>query len=150
MLLFLRPNIGSKPDTRKGRQMLRRGFLAALIGVFSLVEFQQVDADHYVRGHYRKNGSYVRGHYKSDPDGNFWNNYSTYPNVNPYKGKIGTRRTPSYSSRYSTRYYSAPSYTPSYSNSYSWSDDWSSDSSSDWSDDWSSDWSDDGSSDWSW
>ncbi|MFC1793449.1 hypothetical protein ACFL3Q_07670 [Planctomycetota bacterium] len=79
------------------------------------------DADVRVRGYYRSNGTYVRPHYRSNPDGNFRNNWSTYPNINPYTGAIGTRRTPSYSGSYSWR---TPSYNwnvPSYRNSYSWS-----------------------------
>lgn len=78
------------------------------------------DAAVRVRGYFRSNGTYVRPHYRSNPDGNFWNNWSTYPNINPYTGSIGTRRTPSYSRGYS---WSTPSYSwssPSYWNSYSW------------------------------
>lgn len=78
-----------------------------------------VDAAVRVRGYFRSNGTYVRPHYRSNPDGNFSNNWSTYPNINPYTGAIGTRRTPSYSRGYSWR---VPSYswrTPSYWNSYS-------------------------------
>lgn len=56
-----------------------------------------------VRGHFRSNGTYVMPHYRSNPDGNFYNNWSTYPNVNPYTGVIGTRRTPSYN--YGQSYY---------------------------------------------
>lgn len=44
-----------------------------------------------VRGYYRKDGTYVRPHYRSNPDGNVWNNWSTYPNINPYTGKQGTK-----------------------------------------------------------
>ena len=36
-----------------------------------------------VRGYTRKDGTYVRPHYRSRPDGNFYNNWSTYGNVNP-------------------------------------------------------------------
>lgn len=61
-------------------------------------------SDVYVRGHYRYNGTYVQSHYRSNPDTSFYNNWSTHPNVNPYTGSIGTRRTPSYRSRS----YSAP------------------------------------------
>jgi len=76
------------------------------------------NADVYVRGYYRRNGTYVRPHYRSNPDGNFYNNWSTYPNINPHTGTIGTKRTPSYSSSYSWR---TPSYgTSSLSSSYSW------------------------------
>ena len=53
-------------------------------------------ADVHVRGYYRSNGTYVQPHYRSNPDGNFYNNWSTYPNVNPYTGATGTRQTPSY------------------------------------------------------
>jgi hypothetical protein len=45
----------------------------------------------YVRPHYRSNGSYVPGHYRSAPNGTTLDNWSTYPNVNPYTGKPGTR-----------------------------------------------------------
>ncbi len=54
-------------------------------------------ADQYVRGYFRRDGTYVQPHYRSDPDGNFWNNYSAYGNVNPYTGKRGYKR-PSYDS----------------------------------------------------
>jgi len=58
------------------------------------------NADVYVRGYVRSNGTYVQPHYRSNPDGNFHNNWSTYPNVNPHTGSIGTRRTPPRSSHY--------------------------------------------------
>ena len=82
------------------------------------------DAAVRVRGYFRSTGTYVRPHYRSNPDGNFYNNWSTHPNINPYTGARGTRRTPSYSSSYSWRTpsYSTRSYswrTPSYSRSYS-------------------------------
>ncbi len=73
--------------------------LAALlsISVFTVVIIVLLtttvaNADVYVRGYYRSNGTYVQPHYRSDPDGNPHNNWSTYPNVNPYTGKRGTKR----------------------------------------------------------
>ena len=70
------------------------------------------NADVWVSGYTRSNGTYVQPHYRSNPDGNFYNNWSTYPNTNPYTGAVGTRHTPSYSDGYSSR---TPSYTiPSY------------------------------------
>lgn len=45
-----------------------------------------------VRAYRRSDGTYVRGHYRSRPDGDRRNNWSTYPNVNPYTGKQGSRR----------------------------------------------------------
>lgn len=50
------------------------------------------NADVYVRGYSRGNGTYVQPHYRSNPDGIRSNNWSTRGNVNPYTGKIGTRR----------------------------------------------------------
>ena len=49
-------------------------------------------ADVYVKGYYRSNGTYVTPHYRSDPDGYVGNNWSIYPNINPYTGKVGTKR----------------------------------------------------------
>lgn len=50
----------------------------------------------HVRPYVKKDGTFVRGHYRSNPDESFHNNWSTYPNVNPYTLKKGTRRYPSY------------------------------------------------------
>ena len=47
-----------------------------------------------VKGYTRKDGTYVAPHYRSGPDGNFYNNWSTKGNVNPYTGKPGTKVTP--------------------------------------------------------
>ena len=66
-------------------------FFASLV---LLMITSTVMGDVYVRGYYREDGTYVRPHYRSDPDGDFSNNWSTYPNVNPYTGKIGTRTAP--------------------------------------------------------
>jgi hypothetical protein len=91
--------------------------MAVVVFTGSIMTTSVTAGDIWVRGHVRSNGSYVTPHYRSRPDGIFSNNYSTYPNINPYTGKTGTRRSPSYSSypRYRTRTYSAPSYSaPSY------------------------------------
>ncbi|MDP7038536.1 MAG: hypothetical protein QGI45_05215 [Myxococcota bacterium] len=68
-------------------------FLGALVSSVALFS-GSAKADTYVRGYFRSNGTYVQPHYRSDRDGNFYNNWTTYPNVNPYTGKRGTRRTP--------------------------------------------------------
>ena len=77
------------------------------------------DAAVRVRGYFRSNGTYVQPHYRSNPDGNFYNNWSTYPNINPYTGARGTKRTPSYSGGTASimpRYNSSkPSYWTNYS-----------------------------------
>jgi hypothetical protein len=59
---------------------------------FFLASFASADVK--VKGYYRKDGTYIRPHYRSNPDGNFYNNWSTVGNVNPYTGKPGTKRRP--------------------------------------------------------
>jgi len=82
-----------------------------LVAVFAFASI--ASASVYVNGYYRSNGTYVAPHYRSNPDGNFYNNYSSYGNINPYTGSIGTQMpsyyyTPSYSGygSYSSPYYS--------------------------------------------
>jgi hypothetical protein len=48
--------------------------------------------NHYTRGYYRSSGTYVQPHWQTNPDGNIYNNWSTYPNVNPFTGRQGTIR----------------------------------------------------------
>lgn len=50
--------------------------------------------DTYVSGYIKKDGTYVQGHYRSKPNGNFYDNYSTKPNYNPYTGETGRKVTP--------------------------------------------------------
>ncbi len=52
-----------------------------------------------VRGYFKKNGTYVPPHYRSSPDGNFYNNWSTKGNKNPYTEKEGTKNN-NYNSNY--------------------------------------------------
>ena len=54
----------------------------------------------YTRGYFRSSGTYVAPSYRSRPDSSFYNNWSSYPNMNPYTGEAGSRRhpTPSYRS----------------------------------------------------
>lgn len=51
-----------------------------------------VNADTYVNGYRRSDGTYVQPHHRSDPDGNPYNNYSHRGNVNPYTGERGYQR----------------------------------------------------------
>lgn len=69
-----------------------RSLIVAAVGLCFSVDCL---ADVYVRGYTRKNGTYVAGHYRSSPDSSRANNWSTYGNVNPYTGKVGTKRVPS-------------------------------------------------------
>ncbi len=50
-------------------------------------------ADVHVNGYYRKDGTYVQPHYRTNPNSTVNDNYSTYPNVNPYNGNTGTRQS---------------------------------------------------------
>lgn len=91
--------------------------------ISTVVAAGPAEADQYVRGYYRSNGTYVQPHYRSSPNGNAFDNWSTRGNVNPYTGTRGTRdpyssySSPSNSSpSYSSPSYSSPSYSsPSYS-----------------------------------
>jgi hypothetical protein len=71
-----------------------------------------------VQGYFRSNGTYVAPHWRSAPDGNFWNNWSTKGNINPYTGVPGTRVTPppnyrgAYAAPNDGGTYAAPTYTP--------------------------------------
>ena len=78
---------------KKGKAMRRIGLIIAELTILAILSGTAF-ADVYVRGHFRSNGTYVQPHYRSNPDGNFSNNWSTYPNVNPYTGEMGTRRNP--------------------------------------------------------
>lgn len=78
--------------------MIRACFLALAV-LFLAATI--VEAQTYVRPYVRRDGAYVTGHYRSYADGNFWNNWSTRGNVNPYTGSWGTR---SYPSVYRPRY----------------------------------------------
>jgi hypothetical protein len=51
--------------------------------------------EHYTRGYTRRDSTYVPGHYQTNPNGDFYDNYSTKGNVNPHTGKEGTLVTPS-------------------------------------------------------
>jgi len=74
---------------------MKRGF--GLVAAFLLAVLcfaSEAIAQVRVRGHSRKSGGYVQPHYRSRPDGNFFNNWSTKGNINPYTGAIATRVTP--------------------------------------------------------
>ena len=67
------------------------GLSIAVLLIFSVFA-ASASADVFVNGYFRSNGTYVQPHYRSSPDSNFYNNWSTYPNINPYTGRRGTRR----------------------------------------------------------
>ncbi len=91
---------------------MKKSILSILLFLSFFATLAQSRKDVYVRGYTRSNGTYVQGHYRTAPDHTINNNYSTYPNVNPYTGTMGTispTRTYSYQ-RYSNLNYSNSSY----------------------------------------
>jgi len=78
-----------------------RLLIAACVAFFALASSAYA-SDVWVNGYLRSNGTYVLGHYRSAPDGNPFNTYSTYPNINPYTLQLGTVRPSSFVNPYSS------------------------------------------------
>ena len=88
-----------------------RGLLVvAALAAFAVTS---ASADQYVHGYTRKDGTVVQPYYRNEPDSTRSNNYSTYPNVNPYTGQVGTHHVDPSSSYSQPR----PAYDP-YGSSY--------------------------------
>ncbi len=55
-------------------------------------------ADVFVRGHWRDTDgdgikdTWVNPHYRTAPNSNLFDNYSTWPNINPYTGERGYKK----------------------------------------------------------
>src|SRR3954454_7303803 len=81
-----------------GNRMVRKKVIGLFLSGLLFAISTPVYADVHVDGYSRKDGTYVPPHYRSDPDGNFNNNWSTKGNVNPYTGQEGTKTHPEYSS----------------------------------------------------
>ena len=71
---------------------MRNAFFALAVAAASLAGAVSVEAQVYVNGYTRSNGTYVPGHYRSSPNSTQSDNYSTYGNTNPYTGQRGTKR----------------------------------------------------------
>jgi len=71
--------------------LLRSLIVAALLSVGTVAS---AGDDVYTNGYFRPNGTYVQPYFRTAPDDIAYNNYSTYPNVNPYTGQVGTRHYP--------------------------------------------------------
>ena len=90
--------------------------LLSLFLIFGTTKlFGQVNPNKtYINGYYKSNGNYIEGHYRTNPNNTINDNYSTYPNYNPYTGQQGTVQP-----TYSTPSYSYPTNrTPKYNNFY--------------------------------
>jgi len=46
-------------------------------------------ADEWVDGYYKTDGTYVQGHWRSSRDDKYWNNWSSWGNSNPNTGEKG-------------------------------------------------------------
>ena len=90
-----------------------RQILALVVCACGFLACQQANGAEYVRGYTRSNGTYVAPYFRTHADHDFYNNWSTYPNINPYTGQMGTRHSPPYSVRYSYPSYGSWSY-PAY------------------------------------
>lgn len=90
--------------------------LSTLLGLMPTA----ANADEFVNGYTRRNGTYVAPYVRSSPDRSYNNNWSVAPNVNPYTGQMGTRaptfndRPPTYNQPYVNPGYVAPGYTNPY------------------------------------
>lgn len=77
----------SLPTTPRMRILLTLS--TVLFGV--VASYGQVNPNnHWVEPYTTKDGVYVPGHYSTDPNYTNRDNYSTYPNVNPWTGQQGT------------------------------------------------------------
>lgn len=94
--------------------------------LFFILSFPLItNADTWVNGYTKANGTYVNGYYRSSPDSNPYNNYSFPGNTNPYTGKTAGGSVDSYLKNYNSSYtlptYTStyiPTYTPTYVPSY--------------------------------
>ena len=76
-------------------------FLTIAAAFISVLSYGQTNSNYqYIDGYYRSNGTYVEGYYRTAPNNTINDNYSTYPNVNPWTGQQGTI-APDYNSGYS-------------------------------------------------
>ena len=81
-----------KRRERKGLKMRLVSFFVVVVSALIFVSGTAF-ADVFVSGYIRSNGTYVMPHFRSNPDGITSNNWSTFPNINPYTGTIGKKRS---------------------------------------------------------
>lgn len=110
--------MGAYPMAYRATLFRSMEVVAAILAVACVTNLASAQVS--VRGHYRTDGTYVRPHHRSNPDGNFSNNWSTKGNVNPYTGKEGTRVTPplGYGGSYAGREYATNLHLGEYSTAY--------------------------------
>jgi hypothetical protein len=67
--------------------------------LLATIDFASASDRVRVKGYLRKDGTYVPPHYRTARDGRFYNNWSTFGNVNPYTGEFGKKLYPSTTKR---------------------------------------------------
>lgn len=77
---------------------LLRTLAVVLLAAGLLLPSFAAEADQYVRGYTKKDGTYVQPHYRSSPNKSYNDNWSVRGNTNPYTGVPGTK-SPTYNDR---------------------------------------------------
>lgn len=86
------PSVPGGLGLQATQEAIRQQQQAELTNVWSQIEWSRPGSPTiHVRGYLRGDGTYVQPHFRSYPDGNFYNNWSTKGNVNPYTGERGTK-----------------------------------------------------------
>jgi hypothetical protein len=67
---------------------MKKILFGILLTLFASVGFSQ--SYNRVNGYIRSNGTYVEPYYRTTPNSTIMDNWSTYPNVNPFNGRTGT------------------------------------------------------------
>ena len=83
-----------------------------LIVICFLSTFSSVAKDVYVKGYDKKDGTYVAPHYRSSPNSTVNDNWSTYGNINPHTGEVGSKRVYDQNHRLPTTLLQQSSYIP--------------------------------------
>ena len=65
-------------------------YLISAVAMFSTNAFAQGITTQ--KAYIKRDGTYVAPTFKTKNDGKMYNNYSTKGNVNPFSGKVGTKR----------------------------------------------------------
>jgi hypothetical protein len=82
-----------KTDSRVGRNRTEMTMKKLLFfaGFLAIVGTALAQSSVYVRPYLKKDGTLVQGHFRSAPNETVFDNWSVYPNINPYTGELGTK-----------------------------------------------------------
>ena len=87
----------NKSQTNKKELTMTNTIKTAVIMVVGLFMFAgEIDAQTYVNGYYKSNGTYVESYLRTSPDSSPYNNYNYPGNYNPNKGTTTTGSQSSY------------------------------------------------------